>query len=46
MSREFERLVRVWRLAEMRRDLIAIVIIQSRVGRLAYTVLEGAAARG
>ncbi len=45
MTREYERLIRLWRLAEMRRDLIAMVVIQSRVGRLAYVVLE-AAARG
>ena len=46
MSSEFERLFRVWRLAEMRRDLIAMVVIQSRVGRLTMALLEGAALRG
>jgi hypothetical protein len=46
MSRQFERLIRVWRLAETRRDLIAVLIIQSRIGRVAYAVLEGAVARG
>ena len=46
VTREYERLIRLWRLAEMRRDLIAMVVIQSRVGRLAYAVLEGAVARG
>jgi hypothetical protein len=28
------------------RDLIAMIVVQSRVGRLAHTVLEGAVARG
>lgn len=46
MTREFERLIRLWRLAEMRRDLIAILMIQSRVGRLMHAALEGAVARG
>jgi hypothetical protein len=46
MSTEFERLFRVWRLAEMRRDLIAMVVIQSRIGRLTFALLEGAVARG
>ncbi len=46
MTREFERLIRLLRLAETRRDLIAIIVVQSRVGRLAHTVLEGAVARG
>ena len=46
MSSEFERLFRVWRLAEMRRDLIAMVVIQSRLGRFAMALLEGAAQRG
>lgn len=46
MTREFDRLIRLLRLAEMRRDLIAIIVVQSRVGRLTYAVLEGAVARG
>ncbi|MDO8485583.1 MAG: hypothetical protein Q7S35_11655 [Candidatus Limnocylindrales bacterium] len=46
MTREFERLIRLLRLAEMRRDLIAIIVVQSRVGRLTYAALEGAVARG
>jgi hypothetical protein len=46
VTRELERLIRLLRLAEMRRDLIAIIVVQSRVGRLTYAVLEGAAARG
>lgn len=46
MTREYERLIRVWRLAEMRRDLIAIIVVQSRIGRLTYAVVEGAVARG
>jgi hypothetical protein len=46
MSSEFERLFRVWRIAEMRRDLIAMIVIQSRVGRLTMALLEGAALRG
>ena len=46
VTREQERLIRLWRLAESRRDLIAIVVLQSRIGRLAYSVLEGAASRG
>lgn len=46
MTREYERLIRLWRLAEMRRDLIVMIVIQSRVGRLTYAVLEGAVVRG
>ena len=46
MTREFERLIRLWRHTEMRRDLIAMIVVQSRVGRLTYAVLEGAVARG
>jgi hypothetical protein len=46
VTRERERLIRLWRLAEMRRDLIAMMVAQSRVGRLTYAVLEGAVARG
>jgi hypothetical protein len=46
VTREYERLIRLWHLAEMRRDLIAIIVLQSRVGRLTYSVLEGAAVRG
>ena len=45
MTRRQEQLIRLWQLAEMRRDLIAMVVLQSRIGRLAYVVLE-AAARG
>lgn len=46
MTRELERLTRLLRLAEMRRDLIAIAVVQSRVGRIIYALLEGAVARG
>lgn len=46
MTREYERLVRLWRLAEMRRDLVTVIVVQSRVGRHAIALLEGAAARG
>lgn len=46
MTRELERLIRLWRLAEMRRDLIAMIAVQSRVGRLMTPLLEGAVARG
>lgn len=46
MTRELERLIRLLRLAEMRRDLIAIIVVRSRVGRLTYAALEGVVARG
>lgn len=46
MTRELERLIRLLRLAEMRRDLLAITVVQSRVGRLTYAALQGAIARG
>ena len=46
MTREYERLVRLWHLAEMRRDLITMMVVQSRVGRLTYRAVEGAVARG
>jgi hypothetical protein len=46
VTRELERLIRVLRLAEMRRDLLVITVVQSRVGRLAYAALEGVVARG
>jgi len=46
VTRELERLTRLLRLAEMRRDLIAITVVQSRVGRFTYAALEGMAARG
>jgi len=46
MTRELERLLRIRTLAEMRRDLIVIMITQSRLGRLALAVLEGTVARG
>ena len=46
MTRDFERLIRLWRLAEIRRDLIAMMVVQSRVGRLTFAVLEAAASRG
>ena len=46
MIREYERLVRIWRLAEARRDLIAILVVQTRIGRLTQAFLEGAVARG
>ena len=46
MTLDHERLIRLWRLAETRRDLLAMVVVQSRIGRLTHAVLEGAAARG
>jgi hypothetical protein len=46
MNHEYERLVRIWRLALTRRDLIAIVVVQTRLGRLTRAFLEGAVARG
>ena len=46
VTRELERLIRLLRLAKMRRDLIAITVVQSRVGRLTYAALEGVVARG
>ncbi len=46
MTRELDRLIRLLRLAETRRDLIAIIVVQYRVGRLTYAALEGALARG
>jgi hypothetical protein len=46
MTREYERLVRIWRLALTRRDLVAIVVVHSRIGRLTLAFLEGAVARG
>jgi len=46
MIREYERLIRIWRLAETRRDLIAIMVVQTRIGRLTQALLEGAVARG
>jgi len=46
MTREFEQLIRIWRLAETRRDLIAIIVVQTRIGRLTRAFLEGAVARG
>jgi hypothetical protein len=46
MTRELERFIRLLRLAETRRDLLAMTVVQSRVGRLTYAALEGMAARG
>ncbi len=46
MTRELERLIRLLRLAQMRRDLLAITVVHSRIGRLAYSMLEGAVVRG
>jgi hypothetical protein len=46
MNREYERLIRIWRLAETRRDLIAIMVVQTRIGRLTRAFVEGAVARG
>jgi hypothetical protein len=46
MTSALERLVRIRTLAEMRRDLVVIMIIQTRLGRLALAVLEGTVARG
>jgi hypothetical protein len=46
VTRELERLIRLLRLAKMRRDLLAITVVQSRVGRFAYAALEGVVARG
>lgn len=46
VTRELERLIRLLHLAQMRRDRLANTVVQSRVGRLTYAVLEGAVARG
>lgn len=46
MTRELERLICLWRLAEMRGDLIAVIVVQCRVGRLSHAEPEGAAASG
>jgi hypothetical protein len=46
MTRGLDRLIRLWRLAETRRDSIAMVVVQSRVGRLTRVVIEGAVAHG
>jgi hypothetical protein len=46
VTRELEQLIRLLRLAQMRRDLLAITVVHSRVGRLTYAALEGAVARG
>ena len=46
VTRELERLIRLLHLAQMRRDRLAITVVQSRVGRLTYAALEGMAARG
>jgi hypothetical protein len=46
MTREYERLVRFWRRAEGRRDVVAFVVVQSRIGRITRAFLEGAVARG
>jgi hypothetical protein len=46
MNGEYERLIRILHLAEVRRDLIAIKVVQTRVGRVARAVVEGAVARG
>jgi predicted RNA-binding protein YlxR (DUF448 family) len=43
VTREVERLIRLLRLAEKRRDLLAIRVVQSSVGRPAYVVLDGGA---
>ena len=46
VTRELDRLTRLLRLAEMRRDMIAMIVVQSRVGRLESAFLKGAVARG
>jgi hypothetical protein len=46
MTPELDRLIHLWRLAEARRDSIAMVAVQSRVGRLTRAVTEGAVAHG
>ena len=46
MTREHDRLIRILRLAEWRRDLVAVIVVQSRIGRLAFALIEGAVARG
>ena len=46
MTREYERLIRLWRLAEARGDLVTMIVVQSRVGRFAIALIEGAAAHG
>jgi hypothetical protein len=46
MTRELDRLIYLWRLSELRRDLIAMIVVQSRVGRITCTLIEGAVAHG
>jgi hypothetical protein len=46
VTREFDRLIRLVRLAEARRELVAIIVVQSRVDRLTSALLEGAVACG
>lgn len=46
MAREHGRFIRFLRRAALLRDLIALVILQSRVGRVMYAFFEGAVARG
>ena len=46
MTRERDRLIRLLHLAEVRRDLIAMIVVQSRVGRITRTLIEGAVAHG
>ena len=46
MTRELDRLIRLWHLAEARRDLIAMIVVQSRVGRLTRALIDGAVAHG
>lgn len=46
MSGELEHLIRLWRLAEMGRDMIVINVVHSRLGRLIYVMLEEAVTRG
>lgn len=43
MTRELERLIRLWQLADTRRDLIAMLVVQSRVGHIKSAALPPAA---
>ncbi len=42
MDREFERLSRLLRLAEIRRDLLAVATVGSRLRRISHSTLEAA----
>lgn len=40
MDREFERLTRLLRLAEIRRDLLAVATVGSQLHRISHSTLE------